>query len=179
MEKKSCVFEKELLNSLRKGNLNLMAKQHLENCTLCRESMIIQRWMNNFQVEGVEKSAVKKLPDAEYLWEKAYAPVVPGKMLEKKALIPLLFSQVLAYVTAIVVTVYLFITNFSRIKDLLANKLEFPTIITSFLTIIKVFFKSNAYISIPVTLGFAAVIIFTLLEALEGKNFRTKNRYIF
>jgi hypothetical protein len=42
-----------------------------------------------------------------------------------------------------------------------------------------VFFKSNAYISIPVTLGFAAVIIFTLLEALEGKNFRTKNRYIF
>ncbi|HLP46991.1 MAG TPA: hypothetical protein VK469_13640 [Candidatus Kapabacteria bacterium] len=184
MKKKSCAFEKEMLDGLRTGVLTPQSKEHGETCAVCRESMAIQRWMNRFQAAALETEAArKKLPDVESLWERAYVTPTPtpypDKGLEKKALIPLLFPQVLAYAAAIIVIISLFISNLPGLKALLQTNPELPVMITSFLMMFKAFLKSVSYMLIPMAAGLLAMIIFTVASALEGKNFRGRKQYIF
>lgn len=184
MEKKNCTFEKEVLDGLRTGMLTPAAKEHAKTCTVCRESITIQRWMNNFQAAALEtKAAKKKLPDAELLWDKVYSVPThaqcPDKMLEKKALIPLLFPQVLAYAAAIITIIYLSISNLTGIKNILVTKLELPVIISSLLDIFKTFSKSSSYLLIPFAAGLMTIIIFTIIAAFENKYFHRSKQYIF
>lgn len=184
MKKISCSFEKEVLDGLRTGVLSQAAKEHTETCTVCQESMAIQRWMNRFQAEGLEtKAATKKLPDAEFFWDNVYsAPMhaqCPDKALEKKALIPLLFPQVLAYAAALITIIYLSISNLTGIKNILVTKLELPVIMSSLLDIFKTFSKSSSYLLIPFAAGLMTIVVFSIIAAFENKYFHRSKQYIF
>ena len=91
MKKKNCPLEKEVLNNLKTGDLTPEIKKHAVNCPLCKESMTINKWMNRFHEVSLNvNTAEKKLPDAEFIWEKAFSVKPLEKELVKKALRPLL-----------------------------------------------------------------------------------------
>lgn len=184
MKKKSCSFEKEVLNGLSSGELTPEAKDHAESCAVCKESIAIYRWMNRFQTVSLETNTARKiLPDAESIWEGAFsspAPVVnPARALEKKALLPLLFPQVLAYAAAVIVVIYLFIANLAGIQDFIKANPEALAIVTYFLAMFKTVFKSSATLVIPMAAGLLSMAIFAVAAAFEDKKLRGAKQYIF
>lgn len=184
MKKKNCPFEKEVLDGLSTGELSPEAKAHAENCTICKESVAIYRWMNRFQTVSLEtNTARKKLPDVESIWEGAFsspAPVgIPAKELEKKALLPLLFTQVLAYAAAIIFVIYLFISNLPGIEGHIKTNPEALAIFTYILAMFKAVLKSSAALAIPMGVGLLAMVIFAIAAAFESKALRPRKQYIF
>ncbi|MDQ1354707.1 MAG: hypothetical protein QG657_5016 [Acidobacteriota bacterium] len=184
MKKKSCPFEKEVLDGLSSGELTPEANEHAESCAVCKESIAIYRWMNRFQTVSLETNTARKiLPDAESIWEGAFsspAPVVnPTKELEKKALIPLLFPQVLAYAAAIVVVIYLVISNIPGIQGFVKSNPETLAIITYISTMVKTVFKSSSALAIPAAVSLLAMVIFVIVAAFEDRKLRIGKQYIF
>lgn len=184
MKKKSCSFEKEVLDGLGSGELTPAAKAHAESCEVCKESVAIYRWMNRFQTVSLEtNSARKKLPDVESIWQGAFsAPgpeVSPARELEKKALLPLLFSQVLAYAAAIIVVVYLFVSNLSGIEGYIKANPEALAIFTYIVAMFKAVLKSSGALAIPMGVGLLSMIIFAVVAAFESKTLRPRKQYIF
>jgi len=184
MKKKNCPFEIEVLDGLSSGSLTPEAKEHAETCAVCKESAAVYRWMNRFQAVSLETNTVRKiLPDAESIWEGAFsspAPAVdPARALEKKALIPLLFPQVLAYAAAVIVVIYLFIANLAGIQDFIKSNPEVLAIMTYFLVMFKSVFKSSATLVIPMAAGLLSMIIFAIATAFESRSLRTRRQYIF
>lgn len=184
MKKKNCPFEKEVLEGLSSGNLAPEAKEHAESCAVCKESVTIYRWMNRFQTVSLETNTARKiLPDAESIWEGAFsspAPVVnPARALEKKALLPLLFPQVLTYAAAVIVLIYLFISNLPGIQGFIKSNPEALAIFTYMLAMFKTVFKSSSTLVIPMVASLLSIFIFAIAAAFESRSLRSRRQYIF
>jgi len=162
MKKKSCPLEKEVLNSLKTGDLTPGIKQHAADCPVCKESITINKWMNRFQEVSMNvNTAGKKLPDAEFIWEKAFLVKPPEKELVKKALRPLLVPQVLTYVIAIIGLLYFFLSP------------DAAAMFTSLSPMLNVFFKSFSFLLLPMTAGLLSVIVFIFVTGFEPKKTRS------
>lgn len=170
MKKKSCLLEQEVFNSLAAGDLTTEIKQHLKTCPICKESAIIYQWMNGFQkVSRQGKTAEKKLPDAESLWEKAFSLKAPHKELVKKAMKPLRIYQVISYVIAIIVLLYLVFAYFPGLRSLLNSSPVVSMILASSSSMMRTLFKFFSFVIIPVIIGLLSVVIFTLITGFEPK----------
>lgn len=170
MKKKNCLLEQEILNSLPAGNLTAKIKQHLKTCPICKESAFLYQWMNRFQkVSRQGKLAEKKLPDAESLWEKAFSLKTPDKELVKKAMKPLRIYQLVSYVIAIIVLIYLALANFPGINSVLNSSPAVGMILASLSSLVRTFFKSLSFVFIPIIIGLFSVVIFTIVTGFEPK----------
>ena len=169
MKKKNCLLEQEILNSLAAGDLTAEIKQHLKTCPICKESALLYQWMNGFQkVSRQGKLAEKKLPNAESLWEKAFSLKTPDKELVKKALKPLRIYQVVSYVIAVIVLLYLVVAYLPGIHSSLNSSPVVGLILTS-LSLVRTLFKSLSFVFIPIIIGLLSVVIFTIVTGFEPK----------
>jgi hypothetical protein len=170
MKKKNCLLEKKVLNSLAAGDLTAEIKEHMETCLICQESAFLYQWVNRFQkVSRQGKTAEKKLPDAESLWERAFSLKTPDKELVKKALRPLRIYQVLAYVIAIIVLLYLVFVHFPGIQASLNSSPVVGMILASLSSMLRTMFKSLSFVFIPIIIGLLSVVIFTIVTGFELK----------
>jgi len=170
MKKKSCLLEQEILNSLAVGDLTAEIKQHLKACPTCKESAFLYQWMNGFQkVSRQGKLAEKKLPDAESLWEKAFSLKTPDKELVKKAMKPLRIFQVVSYVIAIIVLLYLVFAHFPGINSFLNSSPVVGMILASLSSMVRTLFKFFSFVFIPIIIGLLSVVIFSIVTGFEPK----------
>lgn len=170
MKKKNCLLEPGILNSLAAGDLTTEIKQHLKTCPICKESALLYQWMNDFQkVSGQGKLAEKKLPDAESLWEKAFSLKTPDKELVKRAMKPLRIYQLVFYVIAIIVLLYLVFAYFPGISSSLNSSPAVELILGSLSSLVRTFFKSFSFVFIPIIIGLLSVVIFTIVTGFEPK----------
>ena len=170
MKKKTCLLEKEVLNSLAAGDLTAEIKEHMETCLICKESASLYQWMNRFQkVSRQGKMAEKKLPDAESLWERAFSLKIPDKELVKKAMKPLRIYQVVSYVIAIIVLLYLVFAYFPGIHSSLNSSPVVGMILASLSSMVRNLFKSLSVVFIPIIIGLFSVVIFTIITGFEPK----------
>lgn len=173
MKKKSCLMEQEVLKSLAAGDLTVEIKQHLKTCPICKESAFLYQWMNDFQkVPRQGKTAEKKLPDAESLWEKAFSQKTPHKELIKKAMKPLRVYQVISYVIAIIVLPYLVFTYLPGIRGLMNSSPAVSMIMASLSSMTRILFKFFSFVIIPVIIGLLSAVIFTIITGFEPKKYR-------
>jgi len=170
MKKKNCLSEQEVLNSLAAGDLTIEIKQHLKTCPSCKESALLYQWMKDFQkVSRQEKTAEKKLPDAEYLWGKAFSLKTPHKELVKKAMKPLRIYQVISYVIAIIALLYLVFAYSPGIRGLFNSSPVVSMILASLSSMTRTLFKFFSFVIIPVIIGLLSVVIFTIITGFEPK----------
>lgn len=170
MKKKHCLLEQEILNSLAAGDLTAEIKQHLKDCPICKESALLYQWMNGYQkVSRQGKLAEKKLPDAESLWEKAFSLKTPDKKLVKKAMKPLRIYQVVFYVIAIIVLLYLVFAYFPGIRSSLNSSRVVGVMLASLSSLVRTLFKSFSFVIVPVIIGLISVVIFTIVTGFEPK----------
>jgi hypothetical protein len=171
--KKSCPYEKEVLNGLETGDLKPEIKKHMGDCRACKETASVHGWMNRFQAVSQETgTAGKKLPDAESIWERAFSPRryhVIDRSLEKKALRPLLIPQLFAYVAAVIIIAYILLSGIPGTRDLLNTGPEATAVFTIFGSMMKAFFKSLSSMLVPMAVGFFSIIVFIVITGLGEK----------
>lgn len=172
-------MEQEVLNGLAAGDLTVEIKQHLKTCPICKESAFLYQWMNGFQKSSRQgKRAEKKLPYAEYLWEKAFSLKTPDKELVKKAMKPLRIYQVVSYAIAIIIILYLVFAHLPGIHTFLNSNPVVGMILASLSSMVRTLFKSLSFVFIPIIIGLFSVVIFTIVTGFEPKKSTPVNRAI-
>lgn len=98
MKKKTCQWEKNVIEGLCEEKMSAELQKHIMECTVCRDIALVQAWMHRFRENAWNADMPgKTLPDAQSLWNRAHARKRPDKTLVRKALRPLMIYQVLFY----------------------------------------------------------------------------------
>ncbi len=155
MGKKTCLLEKEIIDSLKKGRLTQEIKKHLAVCPVCEEATAVYKWMSRFKDIGTrDKISLKQLPEAESIWHIAYAHRRGEKELARKALRPIVYARIASYVVFIIGMILLY-SNFQEIKTFTVTNLGASRIFGSLL--------KTAVQLLPLFLIPMAIVIFWLL----------------
>ncbi len=168
-EKELCPLEQEVLGSLKKGALPPAMKQHVKECSRCRDSLLLYQWLGSFsQVSFRHQGLEKNLPDPEFIWEKARTSRRPDKELIKKAMRPLLIPQLLSIIAAIIGIVVLTFGNLAEIKEFF-NRHETVFILKSFTSTTTALLKALNSILLPILLVLSWVVIYFLYSIIKPK----------
>lgn len=170
MRQKHCAWEKEVLQSLAAEKETAELQEHLAQCPLCQESVFLYRWMNRFQtVSTEEKMMEKKLPSAEFLWEKAFSPRIPDKELITKALRPLTIYRFVASAAAVIVLIILIFSNLPQIQSFFKTS-PVVDMVSSSWSLLK---KAFPFLFLPMVFGFVTLVIFTIITSFNPEKFKT------
>ncbi len=128
-----CPFEQELLMNLESGDIKAHIKEHIAGCSMCRETVNVHQWMNRFQQESMQfQMQGKKLPSADEIWDGAFtAPVLkpaPDKELVRKAMMPVIITQAIMYITILAGGLYLLLGNLTEVGSFFNNTLGLKSI---------------------------------------------------
>ncbi len=172
MNKINCPKERDVLKALTAANMDTELKEHMTGCPVCKESAAIHGWMNRFRAVSMETEGTNiKLPDAEAIWDRAYAPEIRQKdeALEKKAFRPLLITQVLTYAAAFVIMIYLVLSNLPGLRELLNISPESLGMFTSIASMFKSIFKSFSPMAVPMGIASVCIAVFAVVSGIEQK----------
>jgi hypothetical protein len=98
MKKKVCPLELKVLEGLKSGGLTSDLRNHLTGCSVCQDLAAVYTWMDRFKENARQEEAARKnLPSAEAIWNRVQARKRPDKKLVRKALRPILYTQILFY----------------------------------------------------------------------------------
>jgi hypothetical protein len=98
MKKKICPLEREVMAGLREKKLKPELQKHVSECSVCKDVVAVHTWMNRFKEKSWKTDMPKKsLPDAEAIWNRAYAWKRADERMVRKALRPLIYPQVLSF----------------------------------------------------------------------------------
>jgi hypothetical protein len=145
MKKKICPLEKEVMAGLREEKLEPELQNHVSECPVCQDVVTVHTWMNRFKERAWKTEMQKKsLPDADAMWNRAYAWKRADRKMMRKALRPLIYPQVLSFVVFIAGGIFLGIKGvlkFGNVFDtpVLTQILPFFLILLSFIVISIVF----------------------------------------
>jgi len=96
MKENDCPLESKVLESMAEGAPDPKLAGHAENCPVCRGTLLVHRWMGEFQKESAEADLREmKLPDPKILWSRAAFPY-PDEAVVRKVLGPLRFYWIAA-----------------------------------------------------------------------------------
>ena len=91
MNYKECQQEPSILEALRTGNWNDSHSQHLNDCSDCRETVDVARWMR-LLAQGLREP----LPDAKIVWLRAQ---IAGETARRdRVLAPVMLAHILVQV---------------------------------------------------------------------------------
>ena len=91
MNYKECQQEPSILEALRTGNWNDSHSQHLNDCSDCRETVDVARWMR-LLAQGLREP----LPDAKIVWLRAQ---IAGETARRdRVLAPVMLARILVQV---------------------------------------------------------------------------------
>jgi len=98
MKNRICPLEREIMAGLREKRLEPEYQKHVSECAACQDVVAVHTWMNQFRENAWKTDVPKKsLPDAEAVWNRAYAWKRVDRQLVRKALRPLVYPQVLSF----------------------------------------------------------------------------------
>ncbi len=98
MKKKICPWEKQVLEGLRAEKISPELENHIAACPVCQDVVAVHAWMNRFKEQAWKTDmAQKDLPAAEAVWNRVHTRQRPDRKLVKKAMRPILYTQVLYY----------------------------------------------------------------------------------
>jgi hypothetical protein len=169
MKKMLCPFEKEVLANLKAGDLQPHLKEHIDNCSVCAETRLVYGWMNQFQQVSVElEMQRRKIPpvDVDAVWDGTFSSssLLPDRELVKKALRPMIFPQILTYLAAAVVLIFLIISNFPVIDHLFGTDSQIGMIIRFTYRELAAAIKSFSFIFIPVGVALMSLMVFMVVS---------------
>jgi hypothetical protein len=175
MSKKNhvCPLEQELLRNLESGDIKPHIASHAAECPICRETAAVYDWMNRFQQVSMEQQVQgKQLPSADAIWDGAFAApsplfrrkVQPDEKLVKKAMLPLVITQVLTYVIIAAGLIYLLVANLPEISRFLDTNLGTSNFFHSLLRILEKASKTSMVYLVPSALIIVSVFIFALVS---------------
>jgi len=169
MKKMDCPFEKDVLAQLKTSDLPPHLRDHIAGCAVCEETRLVYGWMNRFQRISIENELPRrKIPplDVDAVWDGAFSssPLLPDRELIKKALRPMIFPQVLTYLAAAAVLIFLLFSNFPVMDYLFGTGSQIGMIIRSALRELAAAIKTFSFIFIPLGVGFMALVVFMLVS---------------
>jgi hypothetical protein len=110
MRKKTCDFEKELIDCLKKETLSPEIKKHVDQCQCCQDIASVHSWMKQYKDMSWNAEVQEKtLPDPEVIWKQAHTIQKPDRELIKKALRPLLYPKMFSFGALILGIIFLFL----------------------------------------------------------------------
>lgn len=161
MSKKSCSFEKDVIKSLNADQVKQDIKKHREECPVCKDAVLIYRWLNNFKNISRETDVMKKkLLEPESIWIGAHSLQKTDRELVKKAMRPLAFSRLFSYVVVVFGLIFLFISSSPFKSDMVLNSLSLAT---------KAFTQFFPYFIIPGLIIFFSMTFCALMTAFEKR----------
>lgn len=151
MKKKTCPFESKVLNDLTQGQFSPELKNHVEECSLCKDSVLVYSWMNSFEgTINEDKGIGHRVPDFESLWTRARPSWTYDRELEKKAMAPLLIPRLLTYIAALIGLVLLLASNLSQARDVITDKLKMGYLFDLLSLVGKKMLTLMPYLVIPI-----------------------------
>jgi len=167
MKKKTCHWEEKVIGCLKEEKLKSDIKKHVSECLSCQETISIYRWMNEFKSKSWDVVMKEKtLPEAEAIWNRAYAKLMPDRKLVKKALRPLMFPRVLSYGVFIVGFIFLFLSKGKEIGNFIYSRLGTGSMLDS---ISKTAPQIMPIILIPGFIIFISMLFCVLAVAFERR----------
>lgn len=168
MKKKHCPFEKDVLANLKAGDLQPHINEHIDNCPVCEETRLVYGWMNRFQRVSMEHEMPRrKIPpvDVDAVWDGAFSSssLLPDRELVKKALRPMIFPQVLTYLAAAAVLIFLLFSNFPVMDFLFGTDSQVGMLIRSVFRELAAAIKAFSFILIPVGVGLVSLMVFMVV----------------
>jgi predicted anti-sigma-YlaC factor YlaD len=122
MKKKTCPWEKDVIEGLGEEKLSEELQKHVKKCPVCRDIALVQGWMHRFKENAWNAEMPgKTLPDAQSLWDRVHAKRRPDKKLVRKALRPVMIYQVLFYGLVIAGIIYAGSWGFRKFGSILDN----------------------------------------------------------
>jgi len=101
MKKKTCPRTAEVLAGWTNGHLNEELRRHVEHCPVCRDEWLVRSWMSDYANRAHQTvETANPLPSSETVWNAGRSARRSRKDLENRALRPLLYPQITAYVLA-------------------------------------------------------------------------------
>jgi hypothetical protein len=169
MKKKYCPFEKDVLDNLKAGDLQPHLKEHIDNCPVCEETRLVHGWMNRFQRVSMEHEMPRrKIPpvDVDAVWDNAFSSssLLPDRELVKKAQRPMIFPQVLTYLAAAAVLIFLLFSNFPVMDFLFGTDSQIAVLIRSTFRELAAAFKAFSFIFIPLGVGLVSLMVFMFVS---------------
>lgn len=153
-----CEFEQTIINSHKDDCLNAEQKLHINNCSICSNSLTVFTWMNQFENIGKRDNEVEKiLPTPENIWKRAFTPISSKKELISKAMRPLVITQLITYLTIFSGVVFVLFGKISIFKTLFGNFFKDSEFINSFTTLFASLSKTLPFLIVP--LGMVALLL--------------------
>lgn len=130
MKKKICPLEMEIMTGLREKKFKPELQKHVSECPACKDIVAVHTWMNQFKEESWKTDMTKKaLPNAETVKKRVYNRRRTDEQMERKALRPLIYPQVLSLGVFLAGIIFLGIKGvlkFENIFDTLVQSRIFP-----------------------------------------------------
>ena len=172
--KYECPFEQELLINLESGDMKPHINEHIADCKQCAETVSVFQFMNRFNEEAVNFQVPdKKLPSADEIWDGAFAaPALersyvvkpaPDKELVRKAMMPVLITQVIMYVTILAGGIYLLMGNLSEVGTFFKTTLGLKPIADIFTSMLGTGGWTSVLYIVPVV-GTMALLLYIIFN---------------
>lgn len=122
MRKKRCHREEEVHTCFHTGKLSPEIKNHISDCPVCQDVVLVMSWMNRFKERAWETDMTEKIfPPAAKIWNRVYAGKRIDKKLIRKAMRPLIIPQVLSLAVFITGIGYGVVWGFKKFGYILDN----------------------------------------------------------
>jgi hypothetical protein len=173
MKKKTCPFEDKVAASLRRNMIDPEVEKHAAECPVCEEVMFIQGWMNQYKrVSWDVEAAEKKLPGPEEMWSRSRLRRRRDRKFVKRALRPVIFSQVFVATALVFASVFFVLANLPGLGNFLQSKPEANTLVHAFSPLVKTASVWLPLVFIPLAIILVSMGFISMITALEDRKRR-------
>lgn len=173
MRKKTCAFEDKIAESLRRNQIDPEIEKHVAECSACEEVMFVHEWMNQYKRISWEKEAAeKKLPSPEEIWNRFHFKRKRNKKFVKRALRPVIYSQVVAVAALVVVSIVFVLANLPGLRNFLQSEPVAGTFVHPFSQVVKTASSWLPLIFIPMAIVLVSMGFISLIAAFEDRKHR-------
>lgn len=170
MKSKECRLESQVMEGLKLGNLSPELHEHAGECEICKDSLELFQWMNQFKT-STPAAAEFELPSADAIWENAFKRESSRRHreIERKAMLPILIFQSFAIVVSLGVVALFLIPNLGSLGQFFNSWFGAGNMLDSILSIVKTVAHSFSYLLIPLGIGISSLLISGIAVALTPR----------
>lgn len=173
MRNKTCSFEDKVAASLRRNQIDPEIEKHVAECSACEEVMFIHGWVNQYKrVSWDMEAAEKKLPGPEEMWDRFHFKWRRDKKFAKRALRPLIYSQVFAAAALVVVSGVFVLANLPGLRNFLQSNPVADSFVHPFSQIVKTASSWLPLVLIPMAIVLVSMGFISLIAAFEDRKHR-------
>lgn len=173
MREKTCPLGDKVVNSLRRNQIDPEIEEHIAECSVCAEVMFVHDWMNQYkQVSWDTEAAEKKLPGPEEMWNSSHLRRRRDKKFVKRALRPVIYSQIFAAAALAVVGVFFVLANLPGLRNVLRSEPVVVSIVQPLTQVLKAAPSWLPLVFIPMAIVLVSIGFISMLSAFEDKKHR-------